>query len=60
LIDHLELDTSILIQDAGSIREIFNHIKDDLSPSLKEIIQPSAFLEGNGPKFLNAQSRPAA
>jgi hypothetical protein len=24
LIDHLELDTSILIQDAGSIREIFN------------------------------------
>ena len=56
LIDHMELDTSILIQDAGPIREIFNQIKDDLPSSLKEIIQPAAFLEGNGPKFLNAQS----
>jgi hypothetical protein len=30
LITHLELDISTLIQDAGSIREIFNQIKDDL------------------------------
>jgi len=60
LMDHLELDTSILIQGAGPIREFFNQIKDDLPSSLKEIIQPAAFLEGNGPKFLNAQSRLAA
>jgi len=49
-----------LIQDAGSIREIFNQIKDNLHSSLKEIIQPIAFLEGNGPKFFNAQSSLAA
>jgi hypothetical protein len=60
LVDHLELDISILVQDTGSIREIFNQIKDDLPSSSKEIIQPTAFLEGNGPKFLNAQSRLAA
>jgi chromosome segregation ATPase len=60
LITHLELDVSFLVQDAGSIREIFNHIKDDLTPSLKEMIQPAAFLEANGPKFLSAQSRLAA
>ena len=60
LIDHLELDTSILIQDVGSIRKIFNQIKDDLPSYLKEIIQPAAFLEGNGPKFFNALSRLAA
>jgi len=57
LIDHLELDISILVQYAGSIREILNQIKDDLPSSLKEIIQPAAFLEGNGSKFFNAQSK---
>jgi len=60
LINHLELDISILVQDAESIREIFKQIKDDLPSFLKEIIQPAAFLEGNAPKFLNAQSRLAA
>jgi len=60
LMDHLELDTLILIQDVGPIREIFNQIKDNLPSSLKEIIQPVAFLEGNGLKFFNAQSRIAA
>jgi hypothetical protein len=60
LITHLELDISVLIQDAGSIRDIFNQIKDDLPSSLKEIIQSAAFLEGNGPKFFSAQSRLAA
>ena len=49
-----------MIQDAGSIREIFNQIKDDLASCLKEIIQPATFLEGNDPKFFNAQSRLAA
>jgi len=34
--DHLELDTSIMIQHTGSIREIFNEIKDDLPSSLKK------------------------
>jgi hypothetical protein len=57
LINHLELDVSILVQDAGSIREIFNQIKDDLPPSVKEMIQPATFLEGNGPKFFSVQSR---
>jgi hypothetical protein len=33
LVTHLELDISVLIQDAGSIREIFNQIKDDLPSS---------------------------
>jgi len=51
------LDVSVLVQDAGSIKEIFNQIKDDLPSSLKEMIQPAAFLEGNGPKFFRAQSR---
>jgi hypothetical protein len=51
------LDVSVLVQDAGSIKEIFNQIKDDLPSSLKEMIQPAAFLEGNGPKFFGAQSR---
>jgi hypothetical protein len=60
LIDNLELDTSILIQVIGSIREIFNEIKDDLPSPLKEIIQPVAFLEVNVPKFFNAQSTLAA
>ena len=60
LITYLDLDILVLIQDAGSIREVFNQIKDDLPPSLKEMIQPAAFLEGNGPKFLSAQSRLAA
>jgi len=55
LITHLELDVSGLIQDARSIREIFNHIKDDLPSSLKEMIQPTTLLEGNGPKFFSAQ-----
>jgi hypothetical protein len=54
LITHLELDISILIQDTGSVREIINQIKDDLPPSLKEMIQSATFLEGNGPKFFNA------
>jgi len=60
LITHLELDISILIQDVGSIREIFNQIKDDLPSFLKEMIQPAAFLEGNGPKFFSTQSILAA
>jgi hypothetical protein len=38
LITHLELDVSVLVQDARSIREIFNRIKDDLPPPLKEMI----------------------
>jgi len=33
--DHLELDISILVQDARLIREIFNQMKDDLPSSLK-------------------------
>ena len=49
LITHLELDILVLIQDAGSIREIFNQINDDLPSSLKEMIQLATFLEGNGP-----------
>jgi hypothetical protein len=57
LITHLELDISILVQDAGSIREVLNQTKDDLPPSLRETIQPVAFLEGYGPKFFSAQSR---
>jgi hypothetical protein len=60
LITHLELDILILIKDAGSVREIFNKIKDDFPSFLKEMIQPAAFLEGNGPKFFSAQSRLAA
>jgi len=56
LITHLELDVSVLVQDVGSIRDIFNQIKDDLPSSLKGMIQPAAFLEGNDPKFLSAQS----
>jgi hypothetical protein len=59
LITHLELDISILIQDVGSIREIFNQIKDDLPSFLKEMIQPAA-LEGNCPKFFSTQSILAA
>ena len=38
LITHLELDVSVLVQDVGSVREIFNQIKDDLPSSLKEMI----------------------
>jgi hypothetical protein len=49
-----------LVQDARSVREIFKQIKDDLPSSLKEMIQPAAFLEGNGTKFFSAQSRLAA
>jgi len=49
LITHLELDILVLIQDAGSIMEIFNQINDDLPSSLKEMIQLATFLEGNGP-----------
>jgi hypothetical protein len=60
LIIHLELDILVLIQDVGLVREIFNQIKDDLPSSLKEMIQPVAYLEGNGPKFFSAQSRLAA
>lgn len=45
------------MQDARSIREVFNQIKDDVPSSLRETIQPAAFLEGNGPRFLNAHSR---
>jgi len=60
LINHLELDISILVKDAGSIREIFNQIKDDIPSPLKEMIQPASFLEGNGPRFLSTQSRSAA
>jgi len=60
LINHLELDISTLIQDVGSIRENFNQIKNDPPSFLKEVIQPAAFLEANGPKFFNAQSRLAA
>ena len=60
LITHLmKLDVSVLVQEAGSIRQIFNNIKDDL-PALEQIIQPATFLEGNSPKFLSAQSRLAA
>ena len=60
VIYHLELDISTLIQDVGSIREIFNQIKNDLPSFLKEVIQPAAFLEANGPKFFNAQYSLAA
>jgi hypothetical protein len=60
LITHLELDISVLIQDVGFIREIFNQIKEYLASSLKEMIQLATFLEGNGPKFFSAQSRLAA
>jgi hypothetical protein len=56
----VELDISVLIQDAGSIREFFNQIKDVLPSFLKEMIQQATFLEGNGPKFFSAQSRLAA
>jgi hypothetical protein len=37
--------------------EIFNRIKGDLPSSLKEMIKPALFLEGNGPKFFSTQSR---
>jgi hypothetical protein len=57
LITHLELDVSVLVQDLGSVREIFNQIKDDLPSSLREMILLAAFLEGKGPKFFSAQSR---
>ena len=57
LINHLELNISTLIQDASSIREIFNQIINDLASFLKEVIQSAAFLEANGPKFFNAESR---
>jgi hypothetical protein len=57
LVTRLGLDISILIQDVGYVREIFNQIKNDLPSSLKEMIQPAAFLEGSGPKFFSPQSR---
>jgi len=58
VIDHpLELNITILIEHAGSVSEIFNQIKDDLPSSLKEMIQPAAYLEDNGPKLFSAQSR---
>jgi chromosome segregation ATPase len=60
LIPLLELDTAILVQDAGSIREIFNLIKDELPSQLKETLKPAAFIEYHEPKFSGAQSRLAA
>jgi hypothetical protein len=58
VIDHpLELNITILIEHAGSVSEIFNQIKDGLPSSLKEMIQPAAYLEDNGPKLFSAQSR---
>lgn len=60
LIPYLEIDTAILVQDAGAIRNIFNSIKDELPPQLKEILKPVAFIECYEPKFSRAQSRLAA
>lgn len=57
LIPHLETDTAMLVKDAGTIRGIFNPIKDALTPQLREILQPVAFIECHEPKFSRAQTR---
>ena len=60
LIPLLKLDTAILVQDAGAIRQIFNSIKDELPSQLKETLKLAAFVEYHEPKFSGAQSRLAA
>lgn len=60
LMPYLEMDTAILVQDAGPIRDIFNLIKDELSPQLKEALKPVAFIECHEPKFSGAQTRLAS
>jgi chromosome segregation ATPase len=57
LIPHLETDTATLVQDAGAIRSIYSLIKDELTPQLKEILQPVAYIECHEPKFSKALSR---
>lgn len=60
LIPLLETDTSVLVQDAGAVRDIFNSIKDELPPQLKEVLKLAAFIECYEPKFSGAQTRLAS
>jgi hypothetical protein len=60
LIPHLETDITTLVQDAGAIRSIYSLINDELTPQLKEILQPIAYIECHEPKFSKALSRLAA
>ena len=53
----LEKDIIELVQNAEPIQNIFQTIKDQLSPKLQSAIIPTAFIEGHQFEVLQARQR---